>query len=79
MTAVDQPLHQCRDVLEVRADARLDVRVEVPEPVHVLRVRVGKACRELGRLCARLRGALEDLVVDVRDVSDVGDLHSIGP
>ena len=78
MAAVDQPLHQRDDILEVRADARLDVRVEVAEPVHVLRVGIRKTRREIGRLGARLRGALEDLVVDVRDVSDVGDLHSIG-
>ena len=54
--------------------ARLDVRAEHVQRVEVAVVLVGVALRELARGLAPLVRAVDDLVVDVRDVADVGDL-----
>jgi len=72
MAAGDQPLDQRDHLAHVLRGTRLDVGRQRPEAVHVALVGGG---RTLGQRVDRLLvlgGAHHDLVVDIRDVADIG-------
>ena len=74
-----QPLDQVHHLGDMRGGAGLHIRIEAAERLHIgLEDRIGL----LGQLAdgdAALGGARVDLVIDVRDVADIGDgLRAIG-
>ncbi len=73
MAARDQPLDQRDHLADILGGARLDVRRQRAQAAHVALVGSGRARgQRLDRLLV-LGGAHHDLVVDVRDVADIGD------
>ena len=73
VTLVNQCLHHCDDLRQVLGRARLMVRACHAERLAVLAVGADESLGERGHRLAVLRGALDDLVVDVSDVAHERD------
>ena len=78
VAALDELLGHLDDGLDVGRDLRRDVDGEDAERVHVFVERVGEARGERERVFAKLVRPRDDLVVDVGEVADVGDLVAAG-
>ena len=76
VSLVDQRLRHGDDGRDELGRARLEIRDLQPERRTVLLHGEREAPRELGPVLAVLRRALNDLVVDVGDVANVGDLEA---
>ena len=74
IAVVKEPLHDVDDAVDVRCRMRLDVRAEHAERVKVAVHLLFHACGEGAYRLMVLRGALYDLVIDVGNVTDVGNL-----
>ena len=69
----DQPFDDLLDFRNVVSRARGDVRVEVAEAGHLLAKARVLLVAEFFPVAAGLVGAQQHIVVDIRDVLDVGD------
>ena len=72
MAARDQALDQRDHLAHVLGGPRLDVGWESSKPAHVALVGGGRALRQRVDRLPVLGGAHHDLVVDVRDIPDIG-------
>ena len=77
LAVLDEAFGQVEHFLNVLGGFRLDVRAHDPEAVHVLMVGRDVGFRDLRAADALVVGALDDLVVHVREVADEGDFVTL--